>query len=144
MQNQFLSAIEQICEEKGISRDLVLDAIEAAIIAAYKKDFGDKEQEVRAELNPDTGEATIFVSKEVVENVEDTMTQITLAAANKIKKTAVIGDLVEIKEENRDFGRVAAQTAKQVIVQRIREAERDVVFSEFSDKEGTIINATVQ
>ena len=102
------------------------------------------EQEVRAELNPDTGEATIFVSKEVVENVEDTMTQITLAAANKIKKTAVIGDLVEIKEENRDFGRVAAQTAKQVIVQRIREAERDVVFSEFSDKEGTIINATVQ
>ena len=144
MQNQFLSAIEQICEEKGISRDMVLDAIEAAIIAAYKKDFGDKEQEVRAELNPDTGEATIFVSKEVVENVEDTMTQITLAAANKIKKTAVIGDLVEIKEENRDFGRVAAQTAKQVIVQRIREAERDVVFSEFSDKEGTIINATVQ
>ena len=90
MQNQFLSAIEQICEEKGISRDMVLDAIEAAIIAAYKKDFGDKEQEVRAELNPDTGEATIFVSKEVVENVEDTMTQITLAAANKIKKTAVI------------------------------------------------------
>ena len=118
---------------------MVLDAIEAAIIAAYKKDFGDKEQEVRAELNPDTGEATIFVSKEVVENVEDTMTQITLAAANKIKKTAVIGDLVEIKEENRDFGRVAAQTAKQVIVQRIREAERDVVFSEFSDKEGIVL-----
>ncbi len=144
MQNQFLSAIEQICEEKGISKDMVLDAIEAAIIAAYKKDFGDKEQEVRVELNPDSGEATIFVTKEVVENVEDPMIQLTLADAKKVKKDAVMGDMIEIKEDNKDFGRVAAQTAKQVIVQRIREAERDVVFSEFSDKEGLIINATVQ
>jgi N utilization substance protein A len=144
MQNQFLSAIEQICEEKGISKDMVLDAIEAAIIAAYKKDFGDKEQEVRVELNPDNGEATIFVTKEVVENVEDPMIQLTLANAKKVKKDATMGDMIEIKEDNKDFGRVAAQTAKQVIVQRIREAERDVVFSEFSDKEGLIINATVQ
>ena len=144
MQNQFLSAIEQICEEKGISKDMVLDAIEAAIIAAYKKDFGDKEQEVRVELNPDSGEATIFVTKEVVENVEDPMIQLTLANAKKVKKDATMGDMIEIKEDNKDFGRVAAQTAKQVIVQRIREAERDVVFSEFSDKEGLIINATVQ
>jgi N utilization substance protein A len=144
MQNQFLSAIEQICEEKGISKDMVLEAIEAAIIAAYKKDFGDKEQEVRVELNPDNGEGTIFVTKEVVESVEDPMIQITLSDAKKVKKDAEMGDMVEIKEDNKDFGRVAAQTAKQVIVQRIREAERDVVFSEFSDKEGLIINATVQ
>jgi N utilization substance protein A len=144
MQNQFLSAIEQICEEKCISKDMVLEAIEAAIIAAYKKDFGDKEQEVRVELNPDNGEATIFVTKEVVENVEDPMIQLTLANAKKLKKDATMGDMIEIKEDNKDFGRVAAQTAKQVIVQRIREAERDVVFSEFSDKEGLIINATVQ
>ncbi len=144
MQNQFLSAIEQICEEKGISKDMVLEAIEAAIVAAYKKDFGDKEQEVRVELNPDNGEGTIFVTKEVVESVEDPMIQITLSDAKKVKKDAEMGDLVEIKEDNKDFGRVAAQTAKQVIVQRIREAERDVVFSEFSDKEGLIINATVQ
>ncbi len=144
MQNQFISAIEQICEEKGISKDMVLDAIEAAIIAAYKKDFGDKEQEVRVELNPDNGEATIFVTKEVVESVEDPMIQLTLADAKKVKKDAALGDMIEIKEDNKDFGRVAAQTAKQVIVQRIREAERDVVFSEFSDKEGTIINATIQ
>ena len=144
MQNQFLSAIEQICEEKGISKDMVLEAIEAAIIAAYKKDFGDKEQEVRVELNPDNGEGTIFVTKEVVESVEDPMIQITLSDAKKVKKDAEMGDMLEIKEDNKDFGRVAAQTAKQVIVQRIREAERDVVFSEFSDKEGLIINATVQ
>jgi N utilization substance protein A len=144
MQNQFLSAIEQICEEKGISKDMVLEAIEAAIVAAYKKDFGDKEQEVRVELNPDNGEGTIFVTKEVVESVEDPMIQITLSDAKKVKKDAEMGDMLEIKEDNKDFGRVAAQTAKQVIVQRIREAERDVVFSEFSDKEGLIINATVQ
>lgn len=144
MQNQFLSAIEQICEEKGISKDMVLGAIEAAIVAAYKKDFGDKEQEVRVELDPNNGDATIFVTKEVVENVEDPMIQLSLADGKKAKKDAVIGDFIEVKEDNKEFGRVAAQTAKQVILQRIREAERDVVFSEFSDKEGLIINATVQ
>ncbi len=144
MQNQFISAIEQICEEKGISKEMVLEAIEAAIVAAYKKDFGDKEQEVRAELNHDTGEATIFVTKEVVESVEDPMIQLSVSEAKKLQKDAILGDMIEVKEDNKEFGRVAAQTAKQVIVQRIREAERDVVFSEFSDKEGLIINATVQ
>lgn len=144
MQNQFLSAIEQICEEKGISKDMVLGAIEAAIIAAYKKDFGDKEQEVRVELDPDNGDATIFITKEVVESVEDPMIEVELSEAKKTKKDVKLGDLLEFKEDNKEFGRVAAQTAKQVILQRIREAERDVVFSEFSDKEGLIINATVQ
>jgi len=144
MQNQFLSAIEQICEEKGVSKDMVLEAISAAIVAAYKKDFGDKEQEVRAELNNDNGEATIYITKEVTEQVEDPMVQISLADAKKIKKDAKVGDMLELKEESKEFGRVAAQTAKQVIVQRIREAERDVVFSEFSDKEGLLINAIVQ
>lgn len=144
MQNQFISAIEQICEEKGISKEMVLEAIEAAIVAAYKKDFGDKEQEVRAELNHDTGEATVFVTKEVVEKVEDPMIQLSLGEAKKLQKDAKLGDMIETKEDNKEFGRVAAQTAKQVIVQRIREAERDVVFTEFSDKEGLIINATVQ
>lgn len=144
MHNQFMSAIEQICEEKGISKDMVLEAIEAAIVAAYKKDFGDKEQEVRAELDKDSGEATIFISKEVVEDVTDPAVQISIADAKKIQKSTQLGDVVEIKEDNKEFGRVAAQTAKQVIVQRIREAERDVVFAEFSDKEGLIINAVVQ
>jgi N utilization substance protein A len=144
MQNQFISAIEQICEEKGISKDMVLEAIEAAIIAAYKKDFGDKEQEVRVELDPNNGDATIFVTKEVAESVEDPMIQLSLSEAKKLQKDAKLGDFIEVKEDNKEFGRVAAQTAKQVILQRIREAERDVVFSEFSDKEGMIINATVQ
>lgn len=144
MQNQFISAIEQICEEKGISKEMVLEAIEAAIVAAYKKDFGGKEQEVRAEFNYDTGEVTVYVTRKVVDKVEDPMTQLSISEAKKLQKDVKLGDMIEVKENNKEFGRVAAQTAKQVIVQRIREAERDVVFSEFSDKEGLIINATVQ
>lgn len=144
MQNQFIASVEQICEEKNIPKEMVLGAIEAAIIAAYKKDFGDKDQEIRVELDPSTGEPTIFVSKTVTENVEEPLLEISLSEAKKIKKDAELGDTVEFEQKDKDFGRIAAQTAKQVIVHRIREAEREVVFNEFSDKEGTIINANVQ
>lgn len=144
MQNQFITSVEQICEEKNIPKEMVLGAIEAAIIAAYKKDFGDKEQEVRVELDPNTGDPTIFVTKQVVESVEDPMIEMSLSEAKKIDKNAKLEDLIEVEQQDKEFGRIAAQTAKQVIVHRIREAEREVVFSEYSDKEGTIINANVQ
>ncbi len=147
MQNQFISAIEQICEEKGISKESVLEAIAAAMAAAYKKDYGDKDQEVRAELDPKTGAARIFISKEVVKKIDEGFEelQMTLEDAKKINPDIKVGEMVEYEEKTHtDFGRVAAQTAKQVIMQRIREAEREVVFSEFSDKEGQIINSTVQ
>ncbi len=147
MQNQFISAIEQICEEKGISKESVLEAIAAAMAAAYKKDYGDKDQEVRAELDPSTGAARIFISKEVVKKIDEGFEdlQMTLEDAKKINPDVKVGEMVEYEEKTHtDFGRVAAQTAKQVIMQRIREAEREVVFTEFSDKEGQIINSTVQ
>lgn len=144
MNNQFLSAIEQIAEEKGISKDTVMETIEMAMVAAYKKDFGDKDQEVRIEVNPDNGEPTIFLIKEVVDEVENEHLQISVEDAQKIKKGAVVGDQVEIEDHNKDFGRVAAQTAKQVIIQRIREAEREVIFDEYQDKEDTIMNGSVQ
>lgn len=147
MQNQFISAIEQICEEKGISKDSVLEAIAAAMAAAYKKDYGDRDQEVRAELDPKTGAAKIFISKEVVKTVDEGMEdlQMSIEGAQKINSDIKKGEMVEYEEKTHtDFGRVAAQTAKQVIMQRIREAEREVVFTEFSDKEGQIINSTVQ
>lgn len=147
MQNQFISAIEQICEEKGITKESVIEAIEAAMAAAYKKDYGDKDQEVRAELDHNTGSARIFVSKEVVKKVDEGFEdlQMALADAKLINPAVKIGEMVEYEETtNTDFGRVAAQTAKQVIMQRIREAEREVVFTEFSDKEGQIINSSVQ
>lgn len=144
MNNQFLSAIEQIAEEKGISKDTIMETIEMALIAAYKKDFGDKDQEVRIEVSPDNGDARIFIIREVVDEVENEHLQISVADAQKIKKGAEVGDTVEIEDDNKDFGRVAAQTAKQVIIQRIREAEREVIYNEYQDKEDTIMNGAVQ
>ena len=144
MNTQFISAIEQICEEKGLSKDIVLETVEHALIAAYKKDYGDKDQEVRVELDNDSGEVRIFVTKEVAKEVENPFLQITKDQAQVYKKSAKIGDEVEYEEVNKDFGRVAAQTAKQVIIQRIREAERDVVFTEYQDKVDTILNGVVQ
>lgn len=144
-QSQFISAIEQICDEKGLSKDIVLETVGHAIAAAYKKDYGDRDQEVRAELDEVSGEPRIYVTKEVVGGEpENDHLQITLKDAQQHKKSAKVGDMIEYEEINKDFGRVAAQTAKQVIIQRIREAEREVVFNEYSDKEDTILNVVVQ
>ncbi len=144
MQAGFADAIKQICEEKNISQEVVMETIEAALAAAYKKDFGTKEQEVRVELNADTGEVVVYIQKEVVDEVENEETQIDVTKANMFKKGAKVGDIIEIKDLPSDFGRIAAQTAKQVIIQRIREAERDMVFGEYKDKEGEVINGTIQ
>jgi N utilization substance protein A len=143
-QNQFISAIEQICEEKGISKDVVMETIEMALIAAYKKDFGDKDQEVRVEVDPSSGDPRIFVTKEIVKEVENPHLEISVADAQVIRSSAKAGETVEIEDVNKDFGRVAAQTAKQVIIQRIREAEREVIYNEYQDKEDTIMNGSVQ
>jgi N utilization substance protein A len=143
MDKQFTSAIDQICTEKNISKEVVIETIEDALAAAYKKDYGSKKQEVRVELS-ENGDVVAFVSKEVVEEVEDRLTQISLEDAYKLKKGAKVGDIIEIKDRPSDFGRIAAQTAKQVIIQRIREAERDMIFSEYKDKEEEVINGIVQ
>jgi transcription termination/antitermination protein NusA len=145
MQTQFAQAIAQICDEKNISKDVVMEAVEAALVAAYKKDYGEKDQEVRVVLNEENGAIEVFVTKEVVEDEpENPNLEIALSKAQKLKKDIKIGDTIEIMDLPADFGRIAAQTAKQVIVQRIREAERDMVFSEYKDKEGEILNCTVQ
>ena len=143
MDKQFASAIDQICSEKNISKEVVIDTIEDALAAAYKKDYGNKKQEVRVELSDD-GSTIVYVSKEIVDEVEDKFTQISQEDAFKFKKDAKVGETIEIKDMPSDFGRIAAQTAKQVIIQRIREAERDMVFGEYKDKEGEVINGTVQ
>jgi N utilization substance protein A len=144
MQTQFAQAIEQICQEKNISKDVVMEAVAAALVAAYKKDYGERDQEVRVVINEESGGIEVYVSKEVVEDVENPNVQISITAASRIKKDVKLGDTIEIMDLPADFGRIAAQTAKQVIVQRIREAERDMVFSEYKDKEGEIVNCTVQ
>lgn len=144
MQTQFAQAIAQICDEKNIDKNVVMEAVEAALAAAYKKDYGDKDQEVRVDLNEESGAIEVFVSKEVVDEVDNEYLEISLSQAKKLNKNAKVGETVEVMDLPADFGRIAAQTAKQVIVQRIREAERDMVFSEYSDKEGEMVNCTVQ
>jgi transcription termination/antitermination protein NusA len=136
-------AVKQIAEEKNLPEDVVKEVLESALAAAYRKDFGDREQEVRAEVNLTTGHVDVYTSMLVVETVEDEYTQMSLADAKKINKKAAIDETVELHDEPQTFGRVAAMTAKQVILQRLREAEREVVMTEFEDKIGTVINAVV-
>jgi len=140
---QLAVAIQSIAEEKNLPEATVKEVVEQALAAAYRRDYGEREQEVRVEMNLNTGEVDAYVSKEVVEKIGDENYEISVEDAQKLKKDAQIGDFVEIHEEVHAFGRVAAQTAKQVILQRLREAEREIVLAEFEDKIGTVINATV-
>lgn len=140
---QLALAITAIAEEKNLPEDTVKDVVEQALAAAYRRDYGDREQEVRVEMNLQSGEVDAYVSKEVVSEVENPAYEIATAAAQTLKKDAAVGDFVEVHERVESFGRVAAQTAKQVILQRLREAEREIVLTEFEDKIGTIVNAMV-
>jgi len=140
---QLAVAIQAIAEEKNLPEPTVKEVVEQALAAAYRRDYGEREQEVRVEMNLNTGQVDAYVSKEVVEKVGDENYEISVEDAQKLKSDAQIGDFVEIHEEVHSFGRVAAQTAKQVILQRLREAEREIVLAEFEDKIGTVINASV-
>ena len=145
MDSQFMSAIIQIAEEKGISKEIVLDTVATAIAAAYRKDFGQKEQLVVATVDSKTEKVRIFVVHKIVETVEDPIREISLEDAKKIDPDAQIDG--EIRDEvfpPAEYGRVAAQTAKQVILQRLREAERDAIFQEYKSKEGELISGTIQ
>ncbi len=142
---QMSTMVDIIAEEKGLPRDTVLGVIEQAIAAAWRKDNGDREMNVRATLNTQTGEADVYVSREVIEEGVgyNPSTEIPLDKAVKIKKDAKLGDTVEESYKVTSFGRVAAQTAKQVVIQRLREAENDAVLTAFEDKLGTVVTGTV-
>ena len=142
---QLVVAIKSIAEEKNLPEDSVKEVVEQALAAAYRRDYGDRDQEVRIELNLNNGDVDVYVTKEVVESVEEDKGayEISLSDAQKIKKVVKIGDQLEIKEHINKFGRVAAQTAKQVILQKLREAEREIIFSEYEDKIGTVVNANI-
>ncbi len=140
---QLAAAIKAISEEKNLPEDTVKEVVEQALAAAYRRDYGEREQEVRVTMNLNTGDVDAYVMKEVVEEVENAAYELSLSQALTMQKDAKIGDLVEVHEKVNDFGRVAAQTAKQVILQRLREAEREIVMGEYEDKIGTVINALV-
>jgi len=141
---QLTLAVRTIAEEKNLPEETVLSVIEQAIAAAWRRDNGERDQDVRAELNVNDGTANVFVAREVVEEVGSPAVEISLEDAKKMKADAVIGDTIEDKYEVVSFGRVAAQTAKQVVLQRLREAEREVVLEEYEDKIGTVVTGTVQ
>jgi len=143
VKNDFVVAFNQICSERNLPQEVVLEAIETALVSAYKRNFGSA-QNVSAKIDPNTGKAQVFIEKTVVEQVQDDRFEIGLEEARLIDPEAEIGRVVLIESTPREFGRIAAQTAKQVILQRIREAERDVLFSSYADREGEVINGTVQ
>jgi N utilization substance protein A len=141
---QLTLAVRTIAEEKNLPEEVVMSVIEQAIAAAWRRDNGERDQEVRAELNTVDGTANVFVAREIVEEVGSDAVEIGLEDARKIKSDAELGGVIEEKHEVVSFGRVAAQTAKQVVLQRLREAEREVVLEEYEDKIGTVVNGIVQ
>ena len=141
--NEFFSALDALSKERRINKEILFNAIEAALISAYKKNFG-KNANVRATIDPDKGEVEVLSRKTVVETVEDPQTEMSLQEARSIQPRYEVGDLVEVQVTPKNFGRIAAQTAKQVVVQHLREAERGVIYDEYSQKENEILTAIVQ
>lgn len=143
MSMDFIEALNDLEREKGISKDILFEAIEAALISSYKRNFNTA-QNVRVDMNRNTGGIKVFARKLVVEEVLDPRTEISVPAAREINPNFQIEDVAEIEVTPRDFGRIAAQTAKQVVTQRIREAERGLIYNAFVDKEEDIVTGIVQ
>ena len=140
---EFLDTLRELSRERGIDEEFLFEAIEAALISAYKRNFS-AAQNVRVTLSRDTGHYHVYAIKTVVEETEDEITEISLAQARTIKADYEVGDVIEIEVTPANFGRIAAQTAKQVVVQRIREAERGIIYDEFANRESDIITGIVQ
>lgn len=140
---EFGAAVNQICSERGINPDEVYKALEEAVLAAYMKDYGEAEN-LRAEVDRDTGEVRIIADRTVVKGETDIPAEISLKEALKISSTLKVGDRVELEVPLEGFGRIAAQTAKQVILQKIRESEKSAIVAEFKDQIGTVVTGLVQ
>ena len=164
-QKQFILAIDQICDEKGISREKAIEIVEASLASAYKKEYGEKGQIIKVNLDEVSGNIKVFQIKIVAEEIDETEIEkneitdneedqkkkfnpdrnITIEEAKKYQKKPQIDDEIEIPlPPHSDFGRIAAQTAKQVMIQKIREAEKEAIFNEFKKEEGEVVNGTVQ
>lgn len=140
---EFLQTLKELAYEKGIDEELLFETIEAALISAYRRNFG-AAQNVRISLSRETGAFHVFAIKTVVDEVESDVTEIGLAQARAINPDYVVGDVVEIEMTPANFGRIAAQTAKQVVMQRLREAERGIVYEEYMNRSSEIVTGIVQ
>ena len=143
MSNELMQALNDLEKERGIPKEALIDAIRSALNTAYKKNFGTT-QNVIVELNELTGAVHVYMQKQVVEEVKDGLTEISLEEALQTNPDAQMDEIIDIEITPSNFGRIAAQTAKQVVVQKLREAERSMIFEEFSDREGEIVTGTVQ
>lgn len=143
MSTELMQALHDLGKEKGIEPEVILEAVEAALISAYKKNFGAM-QNVQVNIDEVTGEFHVFTCYDVVEEVLNDKTEISLEDAQKLNPNYQVGEVVMEEVTPRNFGRIAAQTAKQVVVQRIREAERGMIYSEFSERESDIVTGTIQ
>lgn len=143
MSTQLFDAIDHLAKEKGIDKDILMEALEAALISAYKKNFKSASN-VRVELNESTGKMAVYARKNVVEAVEDSQLEISIDEAKQINPSYEIDDVIEVEVTPKDFGRIAAMAAKQVVTQRVREAERGVIFSEYIDREEDVMTGIIQ
>lgn len=140
---QLIVAIQELEKEKGIKKDYLLDSIESALLTAYKRNYNSQEN-VKVVVDRETGASHLYSVKEVVEHAENPILQISLEEARKIDKEAQIGGTVDVELVPKNFGRIAAQTAKQVIIQKLREAEREIIYSEYSERKGEIVSGIIQ
>jgi N utilization substance protein A len=140
---ELIMAIDELEKEKGISKEYLLESLETALVSAYKKNF-DSAENVKVEIDNQTGEIHVYAQKEVVEVVENSQLQISLENARQIEKKAAIGDIINIETKPKDFGRIAAGAAKQHILQKVREAERNMIFNEYNERKGEIVTGIVQ
>lgn len=143
MNGDFIDALHEIEKEKGISKEIIFEALESALISSYKKNFGSA-QNVLVEMDRESGKVNVYATKDVVEVVDNPYLDISLEDAKEINENHALGDLIKIEITPKDFGRIAAQTAKQVVIQRIKDAERDVIFDEFINRENEIITGQIQ
>lgn len=141
---ELIIAMDELEKEKGIKKEVLIESIETALITAYKRNYDSNADNIKVVMDSETGETHLFIEKDVVEEVEDEKLQISLEEAHKLSKKLEIGDKAQIEVVPKNFGRIAAQTAKQVIIQKIREVSREVLFNEFSEKKGEIVSGIIQ
>ena len=144
MKSDFIVALTQLAAERNLPREIVLSAIEDALVSAFKRDKVAAAKDISVKLDPGSGDVVVSIVKTVVEEVADPEVEMTITEAKEFTSSPGVGDIIPISTLPNSAGRIAAQTAKQVVIQRLREAERELVFSEYAGKEGEVYNVTVQ
>ena len=143
MNKDFMAALDELCKDKNIEKDVILEALEKALVKSYQKNY-DNQENVDVVIDHDTGEIGVFALREVVDEVEDKVSQISLKDAKEVDPTLSLGDVARIKLVPKNFGRVAAQTARNIVIQKIRDAQRETLFGDYLDRENELITGSIQ